>query len=41
MKPNKAKSLFEQYGEVTRLYLAEEGNIARRHSPTLITTILA
>lgn len=25
MKPNKAKSMFEQYGEVTRLYLAEEG----------------
>lgn len=25
MKPNKAKSIFEQYGEVTRLYLAEEG----------------
>lgn len=27
MKPNKAKSIFEQYGEVTRLYLAEEGRI--------------
>ena len=26
MKPNKARSLFEKYGEVTRLYLAEEGN---------------
>ena len=25
MKPNKARTLFEQYGEVTRLYLAEEG----------------
>lgn len=25
MKPNKAKSMFEQYGEITRLYLAEEG----------------
>ena len=25
MKPNKARDLFEQYGEVTRLYLAEEG----------------
>lgn len=24
MKPNKARDLFEQYGEVTRLYLAEE-----------------
>lgn len=24
MKPNKARSTFEQYGEVTRLYLAEE-----------------
>ena len=24
MKPNKARSIFEQYGEVTRLYLAEE-----------------
>lgn len=27
MKPNKAKSIFEQYGEVTRLYLAEEGRL--------------
>lgn len=25
MKPNKARSIFERYGEVTRLYLAEEG----------------
>lgn len=25
MKPNKARTIFEQYGEVTRLYLAEEG----------------
>lgn len=25
MKPNKVKSLFEQYGEITRLFLAEEG----------------
>lgn len=25
MKPNKARNMFEQYGEVTRLYLAEEG----------------
>jgi ESF2/ABP1 family protein len=25
MKPNKVKSIFEQYGEVTRVYLAEEG----------------
>ncbi len=25
MKPNKARNIFEQYGEVTRLYLAEEG----------------
>ena len=24
MKPNKARVLFEQYGEVTRIYLAEE-----------------
>jgi ESF2/ABP1 family protein len=24
MKPNKARSIFEQYGDVTRLYLAEE-----------------
>ncbi len=24
MKPNKARSIFEEYGEVTRLYLAEE-----------------
>eukprot|EP01033_Poteriospumella_lacustris_P000307 gene307-195_t len=30
MKPNKAKSIFEQYGEVTRLYLAEEDVQARR-----------
>ena len=27
MKPNKARNMFEQYGEVTRLYLAEEGLI--------------
>ena len=26
MKPNKARTLFEKYGEVTRLYLAEEGS---------------
>ena len=25
MKPNKARTLFEQYGEVTRLFLQEEG----------------
>lgn len=25
MKPNKAKALLEKYGEVTRIYLAEEG----------------
>lgn len=25
MKPNKARSIFEEYGEVTRLFLAEEG----------------
>jgi len=25
MKPNKVRNMFEQYGEVTRLYLAEEG----------------
>lgn len=25
MKPNKVRTLFEEYGEVTRLYLAEEG----------------
>jgi len=25
MKPNKIRSIFEVYGEVTRLYLAEEG----------------
>ena len=31
MKPNKARSIFEQYGEVTRLYLAEEGNIEMRN----------
>lgn len=27
MKPNKARNMFEQYGEVTRLYLAEEGKL--------------
>jgi ESF2/ABP1 family protein len=27
MKPNKARDLFEQYGEVTRLFLQEEGII--------------
>lgn len=27
MKPNKARNIFERYGEVTRLYLAEEGMI--------------
>lgn len=25
MKPNKARNIFEQYGEVTRLFLQEEG----------------
>jgi hypothetical protein len=25
MKPNKARNLFEQYGEVTRIFLQEEG----------------
>lgn len=25
MKPNKARNMFEHYGEITRLYLAEEG----------------
>ena len=25
MKPNKVRSLLEPYGEITRLYLAEEG----------------
>lgn len=30
MKPNKARDLFEQYGEVTRLYLAEE-DVGVRH----------
>lgn len=29
MKPNKVRSLLEKYGEVTRLYLAEEGRIMR------------
>jgi ESF2/ABP1 family protein len=28
MKPNKARSLFEPYGEITRLYLSEEGSQA-------------
>lgn len=27
MKPNKIRSVFEDYGEITRLYLAEEGTI--------------
>lgn len=30
MKPNKARSVFEQYGEVTRLYLAEEDATRRQ-----------
>jgi ESF2/ABP1 family protein len=30
MKPNKVKSIFEQYGEVTRVYLAEEDPQARK-----------
>lgn len=30
MKPNKARSIFEQYGEVTRLYLAEEDILLRK-----------
>jgi ESF2/ABP1 family protein len=30
MKPNKARNLFEQYGEVTRLFLAEENAEFRR-----------
>jgi ESF2/ABP1 family protein len=29
MKPNKVKSYFEQYGEVTRLFLAEEDSSRR------------
>lgn len=28
MKPNKVKSIFEEYGEVTRLFLQEEGQKA-------------
>jgi ESF2/ABP1 family protein len=27
MKPNKVRTIFEQYGTVSRLYLAEEGEI--------------
>ena len=30
MKPNKARNLFEQYGEITRLYLAEEDPAVRQ-----------
>lgn len=30
MKPNRARSLFEQYGEVTRIYLAEEDSGKRK-----------
>ncbi|KAJ1440500.1 hypothetical protein B484DRAFT_323038, partial [Ochromonadaceae sp. CCMP2298] len=30
MKPNKARNIFEQYGEVTRLYLAEEASMQRQ-----------
>eukprot|EP01032_Pedospumella_encystans_P030223 gene30223-34113_t len=30
MKPNKARNMFEQYGEVTRLYLAEEDSLQRQ-----------
>jgi ESF2/ABP1 family protein len=32
MKPNKARNIFEQYGDVTRLYLAEEGSYDCRPS---------
>jgi ESF2/ABP1 family protein len=30
MKPNKARNLFEQYGEVTRIFLQEEGKCTTR-----------
>jgi ESF2/ABP1 family protein len=30
MKPNKARNLFEQYGEVTRIFLQEEGTCNTR-----------
>lgn len=30
MKPNKARAIFEQYGEVTRLYLEEEDKTLRK-----------
>lgn len=30
MKPNKARTIFEQYGEVTRLFLAEEDASSRK-----------
>lgn len=29
MKPHKAKNMFQQYGEVTRIYLSEEDNLQR------------
>lgn len=33
MKPNKVRNMFEQYGEVTRLYLAEEGEFTALFIP--------
>jgi hypothetical protein len=41
MKPNKARNIFEQYGEVTRLYLAEEGEASRRWPAMLTYLIIA
>jgi hypothetical protein len=35
MKPNKARNIFEQYGDVTRLYLAEEGSHIIKRKITL------
>lgn len=36
MKPNKMRTIFEEYGEVTRIYLAEEGE---RPFPTEFCTV--
>ena len=32
MKPNKLRTLLEPYGEITRLFLAEEGNLSYQTS---------
>jgi ESF2/ABP1 family protein len=40
MKPNKLRSLLEGYGDITRLYLAEEGNLFVLIIVSLLTQII-